>query len=188
MGHEENIGMVVKATTILSVRGKNCIAMGGDGQVTLGNTVAKNTANKIRKLLKGAVLAGFAGSSADALTLFENFSGQLEAFNGSVLRAAVEFAKAWRNDKSSRRLDALMMVADRQHSLLITGSGDVLEPEHGVLAIGSGGNFALSAAMALSKHTMLPAKEIVTEALKIAADICIYTNQCITVETLYYDD
>lgn len=172
------------ATTILSVRRNGTVAMGGDGQVTVGSTVMKGTACKIRRLYQEQVLAGFAGATADAFTLFERFEGKLEKHSGHLLRSAVELTKDWRTDRVLRRLEALLCVADKETSLVISGSGDVIEPEHGVIAIGSGGPFALAAARALEEHTQMGAKEIIEQALEIAADICIYTNHNFTIEEL----
>ena len=176
-----------RGTTICSVRRGNTVVMGGDGQVTLGNTVMKANARKVRRLYKDRVIAGFAGATADAFTLFERFEGKLEKHSGHLVRAAVEMAKDWRTDRALRRLEALLAIADQHNSLLISGTGDVIEPEHGLIAIGSGGPFAQSAAMALLKNTDLDAETITREALGIAADICIYTNQSITVEELNHD-
>jgi ATP-dependent HslUV protease subunit HslV len=171
-------------TTILCVRRDGKVAIGGDGQVSLGNTRIKGNARKVRRLYKDQVIAGFAGGTADAFTLFERFEGKLEKHGGQLTRAAVELAKDWRSDRALRRLEALLLVADRDTSLMITGNGDVMEPEpHGVMAIGSGGAFALAAARALVDATSLPAREIVEKALHIAADICIYTNHSLTLET-----
>ncbi len=164
-------------TTILSVRRGNSVALGGDGQVTLGNIVVKATARKVRRLYNDQILAGFAGGTADAFTLFERFEAKLEQYQGNLLRAAVELAKDWRTDRMLRRLEAMLSVADREHSLIITGNGDVLEPEHGVVAIGSGGAYAQSAARALLENTALTPAEIVKKSLEIAGDLCIYTNQ-----------
>jgi ATP-dependent HslUV protease subunit HslV len=172
------------ATTIVCVRREGKVALGGDGQVTLGNTVMKSNARKVRRLANGSVLAGFAGATADAFTLFELFEQKLERHGGQLTRAAVELAKDWRTDRRLGRLEALLAVADASTSLIITGSGDVLEPEHGLIAIGSGGPFALAAAKALSDNSALSAREIVERALKIAGDICIYTNHNITVEEI----
>src|SRR5450631_3636826 len=172
------------ATTILSVRRGERVAMGGDGQVTLGNIVIKATARKVRRLYHDRILAGFAGATADAFTLFERFETKLEKHQGNLLRSAVELAKDWRTDRMLRRLEAMLAIADRESSLVITGTGDVLEPEHGLLAIGSGGPYAQSAARALLENTTLTAKEIVAKSLGIAADLCIYTNQQIVIETL----
>ena len=170
-------------TTILSVRRDGVVAMGGDGQVTLGNTVMKGNARKVRRLHEGRVLAGFAGGTADAVTLFERFEGKLEKY-GNLARAAVELAKDWRTDRSLRRLEALLCVADAQASLIISGNGDVIEPEHSLMAIGSGGPFAQAAARALFENTELGAREIVERALSIAGDICIHTNRNLTIEVL----
>jgi ATP-dependent HslUV protease subunit HslV len=171
-------------TTILSVRRGNGVALGGDGQVTLGQIVMKSTARKVRRLYHDRVLAGFAGATADAFTLFERFEAKLEKHQGHLTRSAVELAKDWRSDRVLRRLEAMLAIADRTASLVITGTGDVLEPEHGIVAIGSGGAYALAAARALLTHSELDASAIVREALSIAGDICIYTNQQIVVETL----
>ena len=171
-------------TTILSVRRGNQVAMGGDGQVTLGNIVVKASARKVRRLYNGQILAGFAGGTADAFTLFERFEAKLEKHQGNLLRSAVELAKDWRTDRMLRRLEAMLTVADTESSLIITGNGDVLEPEDGLLAIGSGGAYAQAAARALLEHTDLPPAEIVKQALVIAGDICIYTNQNHVIETL----
>ena len=171
-------------TTILSVRRDGGVALGGDGQVTLGQVVMKATARKVRRLYHERVLAGFAGATADAFTLFERFEAKLEKHQGHLTRSAVELAKDWRSDRVLRRLEAMLAVSDRTASLVITGTGDVLEPEHGVVAIGSGGPYALAAARALLSHTTLSATEIVRQALAIAGEICSYTNQQIVVETL----
>ena len=171
-------------TTIVSVRRNGVVVVSGDGQVTLGNTVMKGNARKVRKLYNGKVLAGFAGGTADAFTLFERFEAKLEQFGGRLQRAAVELAKDWRTERSLRRLEALLIVADKECSLIITGNGDVLEPEDCLLAVGSGGPFAQSAARALLDHTDMGAKEIVEAALNIAGDICIYTNHNRTIESL----
>ncbi|MDO9448931.1 MAG: ATP-dependent protease subunit HslV [Rugosibacter sp.] len=171
-------------TTILSVRRGNQVALGGDGQVTLGNIVIKATARKIRRLYNDQVLAGFAGGTADAFTLFERFEAKLEKHQGKLLRAAVELAKDWRTDRMLRRLEAMLAIADREHSLVITGNGDVLEPEFGIVAIGSGGAYAQSAARALLENTQLAPDDIVKKSLAIAGDICIYTNQNHLIETL----
>ena len=171
-------------TTILSVRRGNTVAMGGDGQVTLGNIVVKASARKVRRLYSGNILAGFAGGTADAFTLFERFEAKLEKHQGNLLRSAVELAKDWRTDRMLRRLEAMLTVADKESSLIITGNGDVLEPEEGLLAIGSGGAYAQAAARALLDHTDLPPAEIVKKSLVIAADLCIYTNQNHIIETL----
>ena len=171
-------------TTILSVRRGNSVALGGDGQVTLGNIVVKATARKVRRLYNEQILAGFAGGTADAFTLFERFEAKLEQYQGNLLRAAVELAKDWRTDRALRRLEAMLSVADREHSLIITGNGDVLEPEHGLVAIGSGGAYAQSAARALLENTDLAPAEIVKKSLEIAGDLCIYTNQNHLIEIL----
>lgn len=173
-----------RGTTICSVRKGGKVVMGGDGQVTLGNTVMKSNANKVRRLYKGTVIAGFAGATADAFTLFERFEGKLEKHSGHLVRAAVEMAKDWRTDRALRRLEALLAIADKDNSLLISGTGDVIEPEHGLIAIGSGGPFAQAAAMALIDNSDLDAEAITRQALTIAADICIYTNHNHTIEIL----
>jgi ATP-dependent HslUV protease subunit HslV len=170
-------------TTILSVRRGNSVAMGGDGQVTLGNTVVKGNAKKVRRLYDGKVLAGFAGGTADAFTLFERFEGKLEKY-GNLTRAAIELAKDWRADRALRRLEALLCVADAQSSFIVSGNGDVIEPEEAIMAIGSGGPFALAAARALVANTQLSAREIVERSLTIAADICIYTNRNVVIDEL----
>lgn len=171
-------------TTIVSVRRGDKVALGGDGQVTLGNIVVKASARKVRRLHNGKVIAGFAGGTADAFTLFERFDSKLEKHPGNLMRAAVELAKDWRTDRMLRRLEAMLAVADKQHSLIITGNGDVLEPEDGLLAIGSGGPYAQAAARALLDNTDLDPEAIITKALGIAGDICIYSNQNHTIETL----
>ena len=171
-------------TTILSVRRDGQVALGGDGQVTLGAVVVKSTARKVRRLYQNRILAGFAGSTADAFTLFERFEGKLDKHHGNLQRAAVELAKDWRSDRVLRRLEAMLAVADATTSLIITGPGDVLEPEYGIIAIGSGGAYAQAAARALLSHSSLAAKDIVKEALTIAGDICIYTNQQHSIEVL----
>ena len=174
-----------RGTTILSVRRGNKVVIGGDGQVTLGNAVImKSTARKIRRLYKDKVIAGFAGGTADAFTLFERFEAKLEKHQGHLVRAAVELAKDWRTDRMLRRLEALLAIADHKASLIITGNGDVIEPEQGLIAIGSGGSFALAAARALLENTEMDAREIVEKGLSIAADICIYTNNNFTIEEL----
>ncbi len=171
-------------TTIVSVRRGAEVAIGGDGQVTLGNIIVKGSARKVRKLYHGKVLAGFAGATADAFTLFERFEAKLEKHQGQLVRAAIELTKDWRTDRVLRRLEAMLAVADKEASLIITGNGDVLEPEHGVVTIGSGGAYAQSAAIALLKNTDLPAAEIVKKSLEIAGELCIYTNMHHTIETL----
>ncbi len=173
-----------KGTTILSVRRGGKVVIGGDGQVSLGNTVMKGNARKVRRLYKERVVAGFAGATADAFTLFERFEGKLEKHHGNLARSAVELAKDWRTDRMLRRLEALLCVADAKSSLIISGTGDVIEPEHCLMAIGSGGAFAQSAARALLENTELEAREIVEKALGIAADICIYTNHNLVLEEL----
>ena len=172
------------ATTILAVFKDGKIAIAGDGQVSLGNTVMKSTARKVRRMNEGRVVAGFAGSTADAFTLFEKFEAKLKELSGNLKRAAVELAKDWRTDRMLRRLEALLIVADKECLFTISGNGDVIEPDDGICAIGSGGMYALSAARALAKNTKMSAEEIVKEAMNIAADICIYTNHNIVVETL----
>jgi ATP-dependent HslUV protease subunit HslV len=171
-------------TTILSVRRGEAVAMGGDGQVTLGNIVIKAGARKVRRLYQERILAGFAGGTADAFTLFERFEAKLEKHQGHLVRSAVELAKDWRTDRMLRRLEAMLAVADRQSTLIITGSGDVLEPELGIAAIGSGGAYAQSAARALLEHTDLDPESIVRESIGIAADVCIYTNRNLTLEVI----
>jgi ATP-dependent HslUV protease subunit HslV len=171
-------------TTILCVRRGTQVALGGDGQVSMGNTRVKGNARKVRRLYGDKVLAGFAGGTADAFTLFERFEGKLEKHGGNLQRAAVEIAKDWRTDRYLRRLEALLIVADKDGTLMVSGNGDVMEPENGVMAIGSGGAFAQAAARALFDNTALPAREVVEKALHIAADICIYTNHSLTIETL----
>jgi len=171
----------IRSTTILAVRRDGRVALGGDGQVSMGETVMKSNALKVRTLKGGKVLAGFAGSTADAFTLFERFEEKLERFPENLPRAAVELAKDWRSDRMLRRLEALLAVVDRQHSFVLSGTGDVIEPDDGILAIGSGGPFALAAARALKDHSSLPAPDIVRKALEIAGEICIYTNSKISV-------
>lgn len=171
-------------TTIVSVRKGNQVVLGGDGQVSLGNTVMKGNARKVRRLYRDQIIAGFAGATADAFTLFERFEAQLEKHQGHLMRAAVELAKDWRTDRVLQRLEALLAVADAQHSLIISGNGDVIEPEHGLIAIGSGGPFAQAAARALLENTDLDARSIVEKSLGIAADICVYTNHNLTIEEI----
>jgi len=171
-------------TTIVSVRRGERVAMGGDGQVTLGNVIVKASARKVRRLYHDRILAGFAGATADAFTLFERFEAKLEKHQGNLLRSAVELAKDWRTDRMLRRLEAMLAIADRESSLIITGTGDVLEPERGLLAIGSGGGYAQAAAMALIDNSALEPAEVVKKALAIAGEICIYTNQNHVIETL----
>lgn len=173
-----------RGTTILSVRRNGKVVIGGDGQVSQGNTVMKGNARKVRRLYRDQVLAGFAGGTADAFTLFEKFEEQLEKYQGKLTRAAVELAKQWRTDRALRRLEALLVVADRETSLIITGNGDVIDPEDSLMAIGSGGSFAQSAARALLENTDLDARSIVQKSLDIAASICVYTNHNLTIEEL----
>ena len=173
-----------RGTTILSVRRRNSVVVGGDGQVSIGNTIMKGNARKVRRLYKDSVLAGFAGATADAFTLFERFEQQLDKYSGNLTRAAVELAKDWRTDRALRRLEALLVVADSSVSLMITGNGDVVEPEDDLIAIGSGGPYAQAAARALLENTDLDARSIVEKGLEIAANICIYTNHNRTIETL----
>ena len=173
-----------RGTTILSVRRKGQVVVGGDGQVSQGNTVMKGNARKVRRLYNDKVIAGFAGGTADAFTLFERFEEQLEKHSGKLTRAAVELAKLWRTERALRRLEALLVVADKDTSLIITGNGDVIEPEDSLMAIGSGGSFAQSAARALLENTKLDARDIVEKSLNIAADICVYTNHNLTIEVL----
>jgi len=171
-------------TTIVSVRRGNTVVIGGDGQVTMGNTVMKGNARKVRRLYHGRVIAGFAGATADAFTLFERFEGQLEKHRGNLTKAAVELVKDWRTDRMLRRLEALLAIADSKASLIISGNGDVIEPEQGLIAIGSGGPYAQAAARALLEHTALDARTIVEQSLSIASDICIYTNRNLVIEEL----
>ena len=173
-------------TTIVSVRRGNKVVVGGDGQVSQGNTVMKGNARKVRRLYKDQVIAGFAGGTADAFTLFERFEEQLEKHHGKLVRGSVELAKLWRTERSLRRLEALLIVADKDASLIITGNGDVIEPEEGIMAIGSGGTFAMAAARALLHNTDLDAEDIVRKSLTIAADICVYTNHNHTIEELEF--
>ena len=174
----------IRSTTILAVRRDGKVALAGDGQVSLGATIMKKGAVKLRKIRSGEVITGFAGSTADALTLFDKFEAKLEEFRGNMKRAVVELAKEWRTDKYLRRLEALLIVVDKEHSFIVSGTGDVIEPEEGIAAIGSGGPFAQAAAKALVRHSSLSAKEVALEALKIASEICVYTNDEITVEEL----
>ncbi|GAB3484293.1 ATP-dependent protease subunit HslV [Marinomonas epiphytica] len=174
-------------TTILTVRTGNQVVVGGDGQVSLGNTVMKGNARKVRRLYRGEVIAGFAGGTADAFTLFERFEGQLEKHQGHLVRAAVDLAKDWRSDRALRKLEAMLIVANRESTLIITGTGDVVEPQHGALAIGSGGNYAEAAARALLENTELNAQQIVEKSLSIAADICVFTNHNLTIEEIALD-
>jgi ATP-dependent HslUV protease subunit HslV len=176
--------MTIHSTTVICVRRDGKVAMAADGQVTLDKTVLKHSAKKLRRLGDGAVLAGFAGATADAFTLFERFEAKLEKHQGNLVRSAIELTKDWRTDRVLRRLEAMLAVADHETSLIITGNGDVLEPEYGIVAIGSGGSFASAAARALLQHTEMAPKDIVKRSLEIAADLCIYTNQNHTIETL----
>jgi ATP-dependent HslUV protease subunit HslV len=176
-----------RGTTILSVRRNDSVVIGGDGQVTMGDTVMKGNARKVRRLYNDKVIAGFAGGTADAFTLFELFEAKLEEFGGQLTRAAVELAKDWRSNKMLRNLEALLVVADTETSLIISGNGDVIDPEHALMAIGSGGPFAQAAARALIDNTELDARAITEKALNIAADICVYTNQNLTIEELRLD-
>jgi ATP-dependent HslUV protease subunit HslV len=171
-------------TTILCVRKKGKVVIAGDGQVTHGQTVLKHNAKKIRKFYNDSIVSGFAGATADALTLFEKFESKIETYRGNITRSAVELAKEWRTDRILRRLEALLVVSDREHSFIISGNGDVIEPEDGIAAIGSGGPYAQAAARALADHTEMDAKQIVEEAMKITSKICIYTNEIIAVEVL----
>ena len=173
-----------KGTTILCIRRNGKVAIAGDGQITMGNTVLKHNAKKIRRMFGDKVIAGFSGATADALTLFEKFEGKLESYRGNITRAAVELAKDWRTDKILRRLEALLIVADAEHTFIISGTGDVIEPEDGVAAIGSGGPYAQASARALYENTSLSAREIAEQSMKITSDICIYTNKNITIEEL----
>jgi len=186
MSREESDLQPLHGTTILSVRRNGLVVIGGDGQVTMGNTVMKANARKVRRLYKDQVIAGFAGGTADAFTLFERFEGKLEKHQGHLVRSAVELAKDWRTDRILRRLEALLAVADKTASLVITGQGDVIEPEGGLIAIGSGGPYAQAAALALMENTELDARAIAERALNIAADICIYTNRSLTIEELNF--
>src|SRR5436189_2505656 len=177
-------GPELRATTILAVRHKGRVVMVGDGQVTIGQTIMKSNARKVRRLYQDRVLAGFAGAGADALTLFERFEAKLQQVNGNLRRAAVELAKDWRTDRLLRRLEALLVVADRESSLIVSGTGDAIEPEDGICAIGSGGNFALAAARVLVQHSTLDARQVAEEALRTAAAICVYTNDHLVIEEL----
>lgn len=183
---EKSLEIILHGTTILSVRRGNAVVIGGDGQVSLGNTVMKGNAIKVRRLYKDAVLVGFAGATADAFTLFERFEGQLEKHNGQLVRSAVEMAKDWRTDRMLRKLEAMMIVANEEASLIISGTGDVIDTQDDLLAIGSGGSFAQAAARALFDNTELSAHDIVEKSLNIAGDICIYTNQFLTLEEIKY--
>ncbi|HEX9828759.1 MAG TPA: ATP-dependent protease subunit HslV [Bacteroidota bacterium] len=174
----------IHATTIIGIRHNGKVAIGGDGQVTVGTTIMKQHSNKIRKLYKDSVLVGFAGSAADALSLLERFEEKLEQHQGQLVRAAVELAKLWRTDKYLRQLEAMLAVLDKDHALILSGTGEVIEPDDGIIAVGSGGSFALAAARMLVKHTQLDAKDIVRESLDVAGDICIYTNKNFHIEEL----
>jgi ATP-dependent HslUV protease subunit HslV len=176
--------IVIKSTTVICIRKDGKVALAGDGQVTFGETIVKQSAKKIRRLYNGQILAGFAGSTADAFALFSRFESKLEEFRGNLARAAVELAKDWRTDRALRHLQALLVVADREKTFLLSGNGDLIEPDDGIAAIGSGGPFALAAARALLKHTPLSAREIAEEAMTIAGNVCIYTNLSIVVEEL----
>jgi ATP-dependent HslUV protease, peptidase subunit HslV len=178
------VSAVIRATTVVCVRHRGQVAIAADGQVSIGQTIVKAGAHKVRKLHHDRVLAGFAGAAADAFTLFERFEGKLEQYRGNIARAATELAKDWRTDRVLRRLEALLAVADRDRSFIVSGTGDVIEPDDGLIGIGSGGPFALAAARALVAHADLDAKAVVNEAMRIAAGICVYTNDHITIETL----
>ncbi|TVR68318.1 MAG: ATP-dependent protease subunit HslV [Spirochaetaceae bacterium] len=180
MKRERNI----RSTTIVAVQRDNTVAMAGDGQVSIGDAVVKGNARKVRTIHDGRIAVGFAGATADAFTLFERFEARIKEYSGDLMRSAVELAKDWRTDRMLRRLEAMLLVADKDRMLLISGTGDVLEPEHGVLAIGSGGNYALAAARALLENTEMPARAVAEEALRLAGEICVYTNGNITVEEL----
>ena len=175
---------MVRSTTVIAVRHKGDVAIAGDGQVSFGETVMKHQARKVRRMYNENIIAGFAGGAADAFTLFEKLEAKLQEFHGDLLRSSVELAKDWRTDRMLRRLEAMLVVVDKEHSFLLSGTGDVIEPDDGILAIGSGGSYALSAARALVKYSDLNAREIAQEAMKIAASICIYTNDNIVIETL----
>ena len=175
---------LIRSTTVIGLRRDGNVALGGDGQVTIGNTIMKQHSNKVRKLHNNQVLAGFAGAAADAFTLFERFEDKLEQYRGNLYRAAVELAKDWRTDKYLRRLEALLAILDKEHALVISGTGEIIEPDDGIVAIGSGGTYALAAARMLMKHSNLSAKDIVREALETAADICVYTNRNFIIEEL----
>ncbi len=177
-------GITVRSTTIVAVQRGSSVAIAGDGQVSMGNSIVKGNARKVRTIYDGKIAVGFAGATADAFTLFERFETRVKGYSGDLMRSAVELAKEWRTDRALRRLEAMLLVANRETMLLISGTGDVIEPEHGVLAIGSGGNYALAAARALVEHTDMGAREIAEAALGIAGDICVFTNRHITVEEL----
>lgn len=174
----------IRSTTILSVRRDGKLALGGDGQVTMGESIVKTKARKIRRLYNDKIVAGFAGSTADALSLFSRFEQKLEEYHGNLSRAVVELAKEWRTDRALRHLEALLLVGDNKNTYLVSGNGDVIEPDDGIVAIGSGGSYALAAARALAKHTRLSAREIVQEAMQVAGEICIFTNQQVVIEEL----
>ena len=177
--------MELRGTTILAVRHKGKVALAGDGQVTMGQSIVmKHTARKVRRMYRDQILAGFAGATADAFTLFERFDAHLEQTGGNLMRAAVELAKDWRNDKYLRKLEAMLLVADKNHTLILTGTGDVIEPDDGIAPIGSGGPYALSAARALLRHSELDAEQIARESMKIAGELCVFTNDHLTVEVL----
>ncbi len=177
--------MELRGTTILAVRHKGKVALAGDGQVTMGQSIVmKHTARKVRRMYRDQILAGFAGATADAFTLFERFDAHLEQTGGNLMRAAVELAKDWRNDKYLRKLEAMLLVADKNHTLILTGTGDVIEPDDGIASIGSGGPYALSAARALLRHSELDAEQIARESMKIAGELCVFTNDHLTVEVL----
>ena len=176
-----------EGTTIIGIRGDKEVVIAGDGQVSMGNTIMKGSATKVRRIAEGKVVVGFAGSTADAMTLFEKLEGKLSAFGGNLTRAAVELAKDWRSDKYLRRLEALMIAADKHSLLLISGTGDVLSPDEGIVAIGSGGNYALAAAKALSRNTKLNPETVARQALQVAAEICVFTNDQLTVEAIQLD-
>ena len=184
MGLNVKDNLRIRSTTIIAVRREGKVAMAGDGQVTMGETVMKNNARKVRRLMEGKVLCGFAGATADAFTLFDRFEGKLKEYSGDLARAAVELARDWRTDRALRRLEAMLLVADRHKTLLVSGTGDVIEPAKDVLAIGSGGNYAYAAALAFLEGSDFSAREIAERSLKIAGDICIYTNHEITLEEL----
>jgi ATP-dependent HslUV protease subunit HslV len=182
--HQEEQTVKIRSTTIIAVRHRGEVALAGDGQVSLGNTIMKHEARKVRRLYEGKVITGFAGATADAFTLFDRLEQKLEQYNGNLMRSAVELAKDWRTDKMLRKLEAFLVAVDKQHSLLLSGTGDVIEPDDGILAIGSGGPYAQAAAKGLVAHSELSAEEICREAMRIAASICIYTNDRITVEKM----
>jgi ATP-dependent HslUV protease subunit HslV len=184
MSSERSVSIPIHATTVLAVRREGKVVVAGDGQVTLGNTVMKHTARKVRRMGDGKIIAGFAGSAADGMALFEKLEGKLKEHHGNLPRAAVELAKDWRLDRALRRLEALLVVADGERTFLLTGTGDVIEPDEGIVAIGSGGPYATSAARALLRHTALSAREIAEAAMKIAGEICIYTNSNLSIEEL----